>query len=365
MKILHRHLVGQVLATLGMTVLVFTFILLIGNVLREVLTLLVNGQVSLGLVVKAIGLLIPYVWVFALPMGMLTAALLTFGRFSADQELTAVRAAGVSLISLVTPVLLLSVAVSILAGAFNLEVGPRARMYYKDLLWEQMWKRPTAIISEGRYIKDFPGYVFYVGDVKGGQLGDVLLNKLDAEGKMETYLHARTGEVQIDPTNRVIRLRLMEPLGGTFIDGRLQNLPIIGEWVSDPIPFPAVFSADRKSSIGELPFLKLLAHIKELEDAKIDATPVRVQLNRMVSFSFASIAFTMIGIPLGIRAHRRETSIGIAMALLLVLVYYSFIILGEALSARPEFRPDLIVWVPNFIFQVVGGVLLWRANRGL
>ena len=78
MKTLHRYLLRQVMASLVMTMLVFTFVLLVGSSLQELLPLIVKGQATFLVVAKAFLLLTPFVFAFALPMAMLTSTILTF-----------------------------------------------------------------------------------------------------------------------------------------------------------------------------------------------------------------------------------------------------------------------------------------------
>ena len=389
MKTLHLYLIRQVLLTLLMTVAVFTFVLMLGSVLKEILGLLVNRQATVLMVLQAVGLLIPFVMVFALPMGMLTAALLVFGRFSADHELTAVRASGVSLVSLITPVLLLSVALSGVAAIINLQIAPQCRVAYNQLLFQVGLRQTGRILPEKTYIKDFPGCIVYASKVRGTNLEDVLIYQLNAE-RIESYSRADQGTIQINPSNNVVSVVLSNATRVLFREGQRLPQPFITATTEFSYTNVAP-RAERKIDMRDMTFLQLQEEVEEVEkrmntpvpvekatteqmrqklrqitaQRKVDLTlPLRVQMHRQVAFSFASIGFTLLGIPLGIRAHRRETTFGIAVALLLVLLYYGFFIVGQSLETRPDLAPHLILWLPNFIFQAVGMVLLWRANRG-
>jgi lipopolysaccharide export system permease protein len=383
-KTLHKYLTLQVLASLVLTVAVFTFVLLLGTVLKEILMLLVNGQARIGTVLEAIGLLIPFVCVYALPMGLLTATLLVFGRFSADQELTAARASGISLLSLVTPVLLLSLLCCGLSAWFNMDLGPRSRVAYKNLILRASADLVNVQLPAGRPIYDFPGYIFFAGENQGGDLKDVRILKFGDDTNAEiTSLRAPEGRIEMDKTNNQLIVHLFDARSTTSSGARV----VISSFSELPMNFDlkVVTNHVYKPKIDDMTFWQLRARARDLERLDIPADTgtspeelrtqfqevaklieqYRAEMNRQIAFSFACFGFALVGIPLGIRVHRRETNVGIAIALGLVLVYYSFVILGESLAARPEFAPHLIFWLPNIIFQAVGVVLLWRANKGI
>ncbi|MFO1488492.1 MAG: LptF/LptG family permease [Verrucomicrobiota bacterium] len=387
MKTLHGYLLRQILATLLMTAMIFTFVLLLVNGLRELLPLL--GQVSVWLVFKAFLLLIPFLWSFALPMGMLTATLMVFGRFSADQELTAARAGGVSLVSLVSPVLFLSLLLCGVSLLVNLEIAPRCKVAYNSLRDASKLDFVSNLqLPAGQYIKYIPNYIIWIGKNDKGSLEDVRILQYKNETNLEVSVRAPRGRFEVDRTNQVAVLKLYDT---KTVLVESETTASGGEVNINFDLSQAGKGYKRRPSLTDMTFSQLREEIRQLESAsnitfptnKLTAAetqlrklqlqrqlkelgePARVQLHRQVAFSFACFGFTLLGIPLGIRVHRRETNIGIAMALGLVALYYALIIVGDALNTRPELAPHLLMWVPNFLFQSVGAVLLWRANRGV
>jgi len=380
MKTLHLYLTRQVLLTLFMTVTVFTFVLLLGNVMKEILALLVARQVTFGLVLKAIALLIPYVLAYVLPFGMLTATLLVFGRFSADNELTAVRASGISLISLIAPLLGVALVLSAICAAVNMWGAPMCRGEYRNLIFQMGSRNFTSLITEDRFIDEIPGLVLYVRKKNGNEIEDIRLYSLETN-QITSRTSAERGRILWNEPAKQISFQLFNGLTEFRLEKKEKDTPFIGppmlnppeesEWqpvhfgetTSAPYDLTPLFRSQRKLRLSDMNFQQLIEEREDLKAKGISDSPARVQMHRQVSFSFACFSFTLVGIPLAIRAHRRETSIGIAISLILVMLYYTFFIVGEALGTRDKIHPELILWAPNFIFQIFGGWLLYRANR--
>ncbi len=405
MKTLHRYITGQVLASLLLTVAVFAFVVLLLNVLKDLLPLLLSARVSLGLVAKAIGLLLPFACVYALPMGFITATLLVFGRFSADQELTAMRASGVSLLALIMPVLALSLAGCAVSAWFNLEIGPQSRVAFLELKYDLLHEMANAQIPEGQWIPfttDGKKYRLCVDKNRNGELEGVNVFRLLNESNWDVLVNSPHGRLlSHGGTNQLV----VELTDVHILNGKTYSA--LGQTTINFSP-NAVTNQTIKPKISDMTFGQLRQELRELQrnnltqanltspaaladlqhlnlTVKTNASAaevgallraaetirgqqigqVRVAMHREMAASFACFGFTLVGIPLGIRVHRRETNIGIAVALGLVVVYYGFSMLGDSLAGRPEFYPHLMLWLPNFIFQAVGAALLWRANRGL
>jgi lipopolysaccharide export system permease protein len=222
--------------------------------------------------------------------------------------------------------------------------------------------RIESLLPERTIIRQFQPYIIYFGRNRGGELRNVEIYEVDKSvtNVLSTW-RASSGSLSVDKTNKTIDMVLRDAWHVRLNDG--ERTPIhFGE---APLRIELKEKTEKDPGLGDLTFFELLQRRRELKESHIPTTPVDVQLNWQAAFSFACIGFTLVGIPLGIRAHRRETSVGIAIALVLVVVYYSFLIIGQSLDTKPKALPWLIVWLPNFVFQIVGMILLRRVNRGV
>lgn len=390
MRTIHTYIVKQVIKNLIMTVFVLTMLFLIGNALKDVMLLVSSHQVPISVVAKSIFYLLPFVMVYVLPIAFLTSTLLVFGRLSADQELTAMRASGISLVSIIYPVIILSLFFSFGCAWINLDLGPKGRVAFKKLLFEAGQQDLKNSIPEGRFITDFPGNVLYVGKVGEASLSNVLFYQLK-EGRKVLDVRASKAEIIDDPSSDFFVIRFINPTifrrqGNDYIsistfqsdpkqmgsDGSGESeasfekwYPVMTDEMEISFPRPSV-DTFRKIKLSEMTYHQLVNEYKTLKASgmsKADLIPVKMHLHEKSSFSFASLGFTLLGIPLGIQAHRRDTSSGVVIALGMMLLYYGILIAAKSMEGQTQIAPHLLLWVPNLLFQFLGVFLILRKNK--
>lgn len=302
---------------------------------------------------------------FTIPWGFLTALLLVFGRLSADNELLAMRSMGVSFTRIFVPVLLSSVFLAGVCLWINLEVAPRAEQAMMDGLYKMATSNPASFFQADEVSEDFPDRRVYVGRREGNKLKNLLVFELGA-GHLSKVVFAKEGYISLDKAHSALLLELQDAVFEERDDQNLTDVTKIHQGIAMksgtfPMSLKKLFEQRmRWRHLNSYRLMELLAEIKKNTPQKL---PLKVELNKRFSASLATIAFALIAVPLGITAHRKETSVGFALSLIVAFSYFFFIIIADTFRSNPHAHPILLIWLPNVIFTLLGVVLFSRLAR--
>ncbi len=369
MKIIYRYLFKELLIVSLSTIGVLTFLLVLVNVFKDIFSLILNSEVSIFLIFKLVYLLIPWTLTYTLPWGLLIAVLLVFGRWSQDRELLALKASGIGLAPIIAPALGMALVFTGISFFVNSYVAPQCRQSFKSIAYEVLSSNPLTLFTPGQPIDKIPGYRLFIRERSGTQLTSVFLWQVDSVGKPIRSIRADSGELSIDPIQSKIVLKLFhvrqEERFGQGANERIQVGARAEEMpISIPIENPSNKQQEKRSlGISTLSDLANEIFYSAAIEEKSRISSMLTEFQKRIAFGFSCLTFTLVGIPLAIQTSRRETSVGVAISLGIVIAYYFMIVLAEAFKKNAAAYPELIVWAPNLIFQGIGFYLLWRANK--
>lgn len=399
MRIFDRYLGRQLITATFIAVAVLSIVMVLGNVLKRLLGLPpeVLRDMPGAMLARFIGYAMAASLPFTVPWALLTAVLLVFGRLSADNELLAMRMAGRSFFRLCAPVFALALTLSGLCFWINLHLAPLAQTEIVRLPTLVAAANPKALLAEDQIIDQIDDFIIYIGKKKGDdRLEDFQMLMLNEDREPASYMMAR--RARLTEAENGLELTLDD---GIYIardeekEGDKESGPENVFRIRPPIPFGKVSQSivlrglqDKLERIkprmmGTNALRERLSDVearrglpseeepagekkkkKDEPDWQAEASGLRTEISRRFSFSLACFVFAVIGVPLGVTAQRRETSIGFALSFAIGISYVSLLMLGDSiLKDEAKYYPWLVVWLPNVLFLGLGGWLFWRLQR--
>lgn len=362
MKTLNLYVTKNLLFIIAAAIVILSFGMVGGNMIR--VFQLVAAGIPLGNALKFAVYILPMVFSFTIPWGILIAVLLMFGKMSADNEITAMRACGISIFQIISPLIILTFGLTVICIFLQADLSPhfmgKARMLVKFVGFND----PSAFIMPGQPNEFDKAIVYVKNKGEDNTLRDIQVFVFDkAKQNIEQDITASNGLVKVDKEKGTTSIILYN-YNIINYQGDLPKDRIYGKELTMTVNVERELNDMPLSRrIDFLTYKELIGRIILYKKVGIDTTEAEVTLNLMFAMGLSPIAFLLLGFPLAIRTSRKETSIGLFVSVILSGLYFFFIIACNTLSGYPKLYPQILLWIPNVVYQIGGLYFLYRITK--
>jgi len=343
---------AMIVSAFLMLLLVFTLFELLGDILRNQISPLVVAAYLLNVA--------PYFLYNVTPLSILLAVLVTFGVMQRSNEITAIKATGISIYRIVVPVLVMC---TLLAGGlffFDQFYLPHANKRQDALRNEIKGKPPQTYLNPDRkwiFGQHSNIYYYQFFDSDRDQFGDLQVFQFDPAN------FQMTRRVYADRSHWDDRL-------GRWVCTQGWERDVKGSAIADYRTFevstfsmlseqPSYFKKEVKQS-SEMNYEELRRYIHDLQQSGFDVVRLRVQLQKKFAFPIITLIMAILAVPFSLSAGKRGTIAGVAVAVGVAVVYWTVSGLFEAMGNISQLPPVLAAWSPDLIFAFIGGYLILR-----
>lgn len=370
-RIIDRYVLRELLVPFVMGVGVFTFFLVIDRI-YHLTELVITKGVPFLLVVSLLGYMLPSFLSLTFPIALLVGVLLVGGRLSADMEVTALKASGVSPLRLLRPFVLAGVAITLVCAALTLFVVPQANTAFQQQLFRILQSRASTGIKERVFSGSFGQFTIYVQDVSASQVAlKGLVVSDERNPALSRVIVAREGRLLTDEENSRITLRFLDgQVTETDVaDGRRVRFTDFSLYdMNLPLESPLASTNRGEKPERDLPLTSLRAQAAALEAQGQLAGAYYVELHKRFALPLAALVFVLVGFPLALRGGPRGgggRGVALAQSLGIVVSYYILFTSLEGMALRGRVPPWFGIWLPDALFLAASLVLLRVTTVGL
>ncbi len=372
MRLLDKYIAREVVSHGLLGLAVFTFVFFVPQLVR-LMDLVVRHSGSIWTVALLFLCTIPPGLGFTFPIGVLVGVLIGLGRLSADSEIVALHASGISLRRLLLPIgiVALFAAGGTLATTFWL--SPLALRTAGRLQQQLLSSQAPFAVQPRVFDERFPKFILYVQDVEAAAThwqGVFLASSPGATSGLipQSGDHSQQSSVTIAEEAQIVpnaaQHQIDIHLGTGSTHEYDQHTPdqysvtTFGE-TDIPVDVSGATSPLRSTaiSVAEESGGALLA------DNGPGWRASRVEFQRRIAFPAACLVFALLGVPMGVRPRRGGRAGGLILTLVLVGGYYFLFVSGDHLAAQGRVSPFMGVWAGNIVAIVIGLIMLVRVEN--